>query len=402
MSNGEGSGLGTVVPGSLIGYKGNLYCLATSATKVKLIKHIYGTSVTSVGDIGDLPTNGITPQMFVHPKDNRLYMAGGFSMGSFDGTTLSTRDFSTNHNITAICPYGSNIMIGMVSKEGNGSVAGVWNGSITSSELIDVVNFGSDTLLILENIGDVVVGVSGVSVGGSSDVGVQNTVTIRSYAGGSAQIVQRLESIGSLGSRVYPLKAKRNDSLYFPMAVYLNGTRIHQIWTIYKNDLGVLVVAPDRKCNNDTELLTEFIIGLSLIGDYMWTAFSSTSTTGSFFRTNDQAVFTSTSSFETLVNDGMDRADRSAKKQIKAISLRCGSPTGASYTVTISYKADGGAYRTIYTGTSSAVVRVIEEVGETDGKNFLEGKEYIFKVETTGNGEIYEFKYGYEVIKTNI
>jgi hypothetical protein len=89
-------------------------------------------------------------------------------------------------------------------------------------------------------------------------------------------------------------------------------------------------------------------------------------------------------------------------KSLKAISLRCGSPTGASHTITVSYSVDGGAYTTIYTGTSSSEVRVIEEVAESTGKPFLEAREYIFKIESTGNCEIYEFKYGYEVIPTLI
>lgn len=401
IANGEDSS-GTVIPGSLIGYKGALYCLKTKTGSTYLVKHVYATSTTEVGAIGASPSNGVVPQMFIHPKDNRLYMASGYTMGSYDGTTLSTRDFSTAHNITSITWQGNNIGIGMVSKDNSSSVVGLWSGSLTSSELIDVVDFGNDTLMVLDNINDVIVGVSGLSVGGASDVGTQNAIIIRGYAGGSAQILHTVESIGPLGSRVYPRKAKRNNRLYFPMSAYLNGTRVHQIWVIYRNEIGQWVVTPDRKCNNDTELVNEDIIGLSLIGDYMWVAISGTSSTGSFLRTNDQAYFTATSSYETTVNPNMETSDRSKKKQLKAVSLRCGSPAASSHTVTLSYSVDGGAFRTIYTGASYAEVRVVEEVAESTGSPFLEAREYIFKIESTGNGEIYELKYGYEPIPTLI
>jgi len=400
VSSGEDT-TGTVIPGSLIGYKGNLYYLRHNGTNVFLIKYVCSPAATTVVGgtfFAAYPASGIVPQMFIHQKDKKLYMACGFTAASFDGTTISTRDFSVEHTITSICPYGNNILLGASLISGGGSEVAVWDGSTTASTLVDVVNWGNDNLMILENIGDVVIGVSGVSTT-TNNTSTTSDVIIRSYSGGSAQLVQRLQNTSH--SKIYPLKAKRNESLYFPMRVYLNGVAIEQIWTIYKNDSGVLVVAPDRKCNNDTEVTANEIIGMSVIEDYMWVTTGSSSS-GTMRRTNDNELFTATSSFETLVNDGMDKADKSAKKHLKAISLRCGSPKGAMHTVTVSYKADGGAYRTIYTGVSSAVVRVIEEVGETDGIKFLEGREYMFKVETTGNGEIYEFKYGYEVIKTNI
>jgi hypothetical protein len=39
---------------------------------------------------------------------------------------------------------------------------------------------------------------------------------------------------------------------------------------------------------------------------------------------------------------------------------------------------------------------------ESDGKPFKDAREYMFKIETTGNGEIYELKYAYEVVPTLI
>lgn len=395
---------GVLIPGTLIGYKGALYCLKTRAGSTYLVKHVYATSTTEFATVlGLSPSNGVVPSMFIHPKDNRLYMASGYTAGSFDGTTLLTRDFSTGHDITSITYYGNNIMLGMVSKDSNSSVMAVWDGSTTSSVLVDVVEFGNDTLLVLENVGDTVIGISGISVGGSSGSGIYNTITVRGYAGGTAQVIKKIESIGSLGSRVYPLKSKRNNILYFPMSAYLNGTRTHQIWCVYKNDEGNFVVRPDIKPNNDTELANETIIGLSAVGDYKWVAFSATSSTGSIFRTTTAATYSSTtSSWTSLVNPSVEVGDRSKKKQLKAVSLRGGSPLASSHTVTLSYSADGGAFNTIYTGSSLSIVRVIEEVAQSNGKPFLEAREYIFKIETTGNGEIYELKFGYEVISSLI
>lgn len=397
VANGQGTD-GEVTPGSLVGYKGAIYCLKTKSGSTYLMKHVYATSFTEIGSIGLSPTNGVVPQMFVHPKDNKIYIASGYTMGVFDGTTILTRDFSTAHNITGITWQGNFICMAMSAKDGSGTDLAIWDGTTTSSELVDVVDFGNEVCMVLDNLNDVVIGVCALSEGGASDAGVQNNIIIRAYAGGSARVVRRLESIGSLGSRVYPFKATRDGRLYFPMSVYLNGTRVHQIWSIRMNGIDSFAINPDRKVNNDTELTTETVTGFSMVGDYFWVAFSD----GSFRRTQDQNTFTSTSSYETVANPQMDASDLNKKKQLKAISLLCGSPEGASHTVTISYSVDGGAYTTIYTGASSAKVRAIENIAESTGTPFLEGVEYVFKIASTGNGELYSFKYGYEVLPTLI
>ena len=376
-----------------------VYCLVDDGTNTKLVKHIYATSTLSVGNIGSSQTFSIalTSKPFIHPKDSKLYAFSGYTMAAWDGASLATRAFGTDYNIVSACPFGNNVLVGMVAKDETHSVMVVWDGSTTSSILVDVVNWGNDCLMVLENIGDVAVGISSVSVGGSSDsstLSTQSAVIVRGYSGGTPTEIMRIESIG--GSRIYPLKAKQNDALYFGMDAYVNGTRVFQIWKIYKNGLGQMVCVPDRKVNNDTEITSD-LTGLSIVGDYMWVAF-----TGSFMRTNSTTVFTATSSWTSLVNPNMEVEDRSKKKQLKAISLRCGSPVGSSHTVTLSYSVDGGAFTTIYTGASSSIVRVIEEVAQANGKQFLEAREYVFKIETTGNGEVYELKYGYDVIATNI
>lgn len=390
---------GTVIPGTLIGYKGALYCLKTKSSQTYLVKHIFGTSTTEIGAIGASPTNGVVPKMFIHPKDNRLYAATGYTMMSYDGTAISTRDFSTGHNITAITHYGNNIVIGMVSKDTNSSVLGIWNGSTTSSELVDVVLFGDDTLMVLENLGDIIVGVSAPTVGGGFDAGVENNITIRAYAGGAAQVIKKLPSVGLISPRVFPFKAKRNDVLYFPMTAYLNSERVYQIWSLSKNELGSWSFQPDRKVYNNTEIVNENITGMSIIGDMMWVSWSG----GKMYRTNTNDYYTSTSSYSTTINPKMETGDRTKNKQLKSVSVICGSPTSVAHDVTISYSIDAGStWHTICSSTSSEVVRVIEAANQSDNSPMLDGRDYMFKVETTGNGEIYEFKYSYDTYQTLI
>lgn len=396
---------GVVIQGSLIAYKSKIYCLKTLSNQTRLVEfNRLTTTLTDLGDIGPSPTTqdsvSIVPKMIVHPKDNKLYIATGSTVKSFDGTTLSAAvTFSTEHNITSMTHLGSNIVLGMVSKGGSGSVLGLWSGDTTSAVLIDVINFGSDTLILLANLNDTVIGVSALSIGGSSDVGTQNNVTIRGYAGGTAVILKRIESVGLGGSRVYPFPVVNDNKLYFPMSAWLNGQKIHQVWAVYQNGNG-WVVTPDRKVSNDTELDALSVTGLSMIGDYMWVAFSD----GQFRRTNDQESYLATSSYTTLVNPGMPLEDCSKEKVLRQVTVRYGSPTGASMSFNVDYSVDGG---TVYQTATAVVgstdkIGVVEATAQTDNSPYLSGREFIFNLELTGYGEIYEIIYKYDLINTTL
>lgn len=392
---------GTVIPNSLIGYKGKFYCLKNTSNSTYLVEYNrLTTTLTEIGVIGASPTSinnvdGVVPQMIIHPKDNKLYIASGSTVKYYDGTTLSSAvTFSTEHNITAMTHQGANVVLGMTSKSGVGSVLGLWSGSTTSAELVDVVDFGSDTLIVLENLSDVVIGVSALSIGGSLDVGIQNVVTIRAYSGGQAVAIKKIESVGSLGSRVYPFKAKKNSTFYFPMSVYLNGTRVHQIWAIYKNESGLWCVNPDRKVSNDTELTSLTITGFSMIGDYFWTAFSD----GQFRRTLDTATYTTTSIYETLINPSMEIGDRTKKKLLKSVSCAKAHNSGNIGQVVVKYSVDGGQNWATIGTLASAGGNVFKATNESSGKPFEQAYDYIFRIESTLGAEIVEFKYAYEVV----
>ena len=408
LANGEDTS-GVVIPGTLVGYKGFLFCLKTKSGSTYLVKCIHGSAPTEIGAIGTSPVNGVVPQILIHPKDNKMYIASGYEVKTYDGSSLSSVvTFSTEHEITSTTHYGNNILLGMVAKNGTGSVVGVWSGETTINTLVDVVNWGSDALMILENIGDIVVGVSSMSVGGTTDVAVVSNITFRLYAGGNAQTIRTIESVGSLGSRIYPIKAKRNDSVFFPMSVYLNGVVTNQIWSIYKNSQGTLVIVPDRKPYNDTEVTSsEPFIGISMIGDWMWVAWglaSAPSSTGAFYRTNDQDVFSATSSYTTLINPGMLSEDLSKEKVLRQVTVRYGSPTGASMSFNVDYSVDNGTnYQTATSVTgSSSKIGVIEATNQTDNSPYLSGREFIFNLELTGYGEIYEIIYKYDLINTTL
>jgi hypothetical protein len=83
--------------------------------------------------------------------------------------------------------------------------------------------------------------------------------------------------------------------------------------------------------------------------------------------------------------------------------VRYGSPTGASMGFNVDYSVDGGTvYQTATAVTSTDKIGVVEATNQTDNSPYLSGREFIFNLELTGYGEVYEILYKYDVINTTI
>jgi hypothetical protein len=96
----------------------------------------------------------------------------------------------------------------------------------------------------------------------------------------------------------------------------------------------------------------------------------------------------------------MSLEDRTIKKQLKTVSLSY-PPLPTNGSMVLKYRVDGGSYTTIFTETVDGTLTT-EAKNESDGKPFQAGREYEFQISSSGGGEITEFKYTYEPLKTLI
>ena len=113
--------------------------------------------------------------------------------------------------------------------------------------------------------------------------------------------------------------------------------------------------------------------------------------------------FQATSSYESLVNPGVPGVDYYAKKQLLSVSAHF-MPL-VSGTVVMKYRVDGGDWVTCFTKTalSPDTDRAGYETTIAEGTGqFTAGRQYEFRLESTGGAEIIAYTYKYETLRTHI
>lgn len=398
-TNGEDT-TNNVIPNTLVSYNKRLFFLATDAS-ANIYLRSYDrntTTLSNIGTIADYPLNvsgTVIPRPFVHPKSGKMYILAGGKISSYDPINGLISDpilipNATEVVATSMCDYGGYLAIAIAPKnQGNPSKVILWD--MTSSTINDNVDFGEGALMVVENLGGIIIGLSADSTGGSSPFSVSPRVVMRGYSGGTSQI---LKSFNSTSVQLKNFKQKINDKLFFVGKITVQGVETFQVFVCGKNKSGSWFLSPDRLINGDTAVGD--ILGFNIIGDYMWAGYR-TSSVNYLVRTNDAATFTTTSIYESLINHGMAEEDRGKKKQLKAVSVAKTSTTGQ---LVLKYRVDSqssGDWVTVM--TLSAGDKLNRKEHRTPAGPFNSGYEYQFRVESTSGAEVTEIKYEYEVYK---
>lgn len=399
-TNGEDT-TNNVVPNTLVSYSKKLFFLVTDASANTYLRSYdrNTTTLSNIGTISDYPLNvsgTVIPRPFVHPKSGKMYIVSGGEIFSYDpinGLIANPILIPNAEEVvcTSMCDYGGYLAIATAPKnQGNPSKVILWD--MTSSTVNDIIDFGEGALMVLENLGGVIIGLSADSTGGSSPFSVTPRIVMRGYSGGTSQV---LKSFNSTSVQLKNFKQKQNDKLFFVGKITVQGVETFQIFVCGKNKSGNWFLSPDRLVNGDTAVGD--ILGFNLIGDYLWAGYR-TSTVNYLVRTNDAANFTATSIYESLVNHGMSEEDRGKKKQLKAVSIAKTSTTGQ---LILKYRVDSQSssdWVTVMTLSSGGKLNR-KEHRLASGLPFNSGYEYQFRLESTSGAEPVEIKYEYDVYK---
>ncbi len=399
-TNGEDT-TNNVIPNTLVSYSKKLYFLATDASANTYLRQYdrNTTTLSNIGTISDYPLNvsgTVIPRPFVHPKSGKMYIVSGGEIFSYDpinGLIANPILIPNAEEVvcTSMCDYGGYLAIATAPKnQGNPSKVILWD--MTSSTVNDIVDFGEGALMVIDNLGGVIIGLSADSTGGASPFSVTPRIVMRGYSGGTSQV---LKSFNSSSVQLKNFKQKQNDKLFFVGKITVQGVETFQIFVCGKNKSGSWFLSPDRLVNGDTAVGD--ILGFNLIGDYLWAGYR-TSSVNYLVRTNDASNFTATSIYESLVNHGMSEEDRGKKKQLKTVSVAKTSTTGQ---LVLKYRVDSQSssdWVTICTLSSGGKLNR-KEGKEATGLPFNAGYEYQFRVESTSGAELVEVKYEYDVYK---
>lgn len=390
LSNNVGS-TGVPVRGVFIDYKGSAYGFYADA-RVWRFK-LDGSGWTDTDTTITSAAAGIgSSAAFVHPKDDILYMAAGNVIGRknntvWEPTALTLPD---RYLISCLTDYGNYLAIGCIEKNAGNSVVYLWDRDSSLNTVAEVIDFGYGDLKVLAQIEGELIGVS-ERLGVFSSL--KNSWIFRSYAGGTPRTFREIIASGSLSSNSIGGGKKYNaNRLYFYGSIEIDGVLQIGVWCVAKNPSGRWIIWLDRLPNNNTVVASNSVRGFILVGDFAFISYED-----SVYKltqtANSSTSYTGSSVIETVINPNM--ADKFSNKQIVAVSVYC-APQPAAGQIILKYKVDGGSWITILTNTTDNVV-------STEARfTSLVGREYQFRIESTGGTVITGFAYDYVVVKSII
>lgn len=307
--------------------------------------------------------------------------------------------------VVALCEYGNYLAIGTRQSDGIGQCqVYLWDRDSSLLETVSQnISWGDEDLRVLEEVEGELIGIS-VTSGTTADTNEQ--VFFRRYTAGAGGI--KFLEIDTGHSPTTDVQVPRSifqkyrGRLYFMMTAVLNGTARSGVWSIGRNPgTREWTLVLEKTPLNDTALNASHTLrGFINLREYTFQAFENPTGTFDMTKTNDQEAYTATSYLETTVNPNMSSADFFSKKKLVSITCHYEKlPSGAS--VTMKYKTDGASsYTTVQTDSTDDSV-TMEAFVDTNGSAFTDGRNFEFRLESTGGAVITGFSYKYEVMETN-
>lgn len=336
-------------------------------------------------------------QGLVHSKDDILYIPYDNIIATNNNGSWTTAALTLPSNlyITSICEYGNYLAIACAPLSGFGnSRVYLWDRDSTLTTVSESIDWGEGNIKILEEIDGFLVG---VSLSGNNSTRNNAKIIFKYYTPQGA--VKFNEILGGSSAQLPIYKQKIDNRIYFMASITVNGSTREGVWSVGRSAPGEpMALIHERTPNNDTSLSSGTLTGFFVIGDYVFISYV-TSGNYALSKTDDQANYGATSIVETTINPKMSETDRPKKKQLISAGLLYESLPASGQAV-LKYKVDGGSYITVLTETTDGAVTT--ERQDASGTPFSFGRDYEFRIESTGGAKIAGFYYVYKVIPTLI
>jgi len=339
-------------------------------------------------------------QGIVHSQDDILYVPYDNKIatnnnGTWNGTALT---LPSEFYITSICEYGSFLAIAAAPLSGVGrSRVYLWNRASSLTTVSGNIDWGEGIIKVLEELqGDLV----GISIANDA-TRQRERIVFRRYMG--APGARRFFEITATSTNLTIAKQKMNNRVFFLASATINGTPRHGLWSMSKNEnTGVLVVTQERTPLNDTSIGAGPVLGFFIAGDYTFMAFINSVGNHTVYKTNNTNSYTATSYIETVINPNMPSNDWHQKKKVLSVGAMYDSLPPAGQ-VLVSARVDStSAYTTLFTETTDSVTYTEPVTTPSGGNRLNDGKEFEFRLESTGGAIPTGFTYKYEVLGTNV
>lgn len=343
-----------------------------------------------------------TGQGLVHSKDDILYIPCGnliatLNNTSFNGTALT---LPSDLTITSISEYGNYLAIGCkpISNIGSSRVY-LWDRDSSLTTISESIDWGAGNLQILEEIDGFLVG---ISLLGNTTTSLVPRIIFKYYTPQGAVKFNEITGVSSGNLTILNNKKQKfNSRIYFQASISINGSMREGLWSVGRSSPNEpLAVIHEQTPNNDTALSsgTSGLSGFFIVDDYIFQSYY-TNSTYALSKTDDQANYTASGIVETTINPNMSEQDRPKKKQLISAGLLYESLPANGQAI-LKYKVDGGSYTTVLTETTDS--EIVTERPDASGTSFTAGRDYEFRIESTGGAKITGLYYVYKVIPTLI
>ena len=320
----------------------------------------------------------------VHSKDDIYYQPYDNKMARNNAGSISSLVLTIPADllITSIAEYNNYVAIGAqpLSTAGHlNSVVYFWNRDDSLTTFSETVDWGPETLKVLESVDVELLGVSVVS---DSTTNFSPKLVFKRYAGlAGAQKIMELAGDANTTITLDNHKQKLNGRVYFKATITLDGTVQSGIWSFGKNQQGRYTVTLERLVNNDTA--PNSMYGFLIVGDYTFAAYNNGSSDVVSKTDDSSSAFSATSVYETLK---FNQGDPTTTKKLKGITVAHNPiPATGSPSVTLKYKKDGEtSFTTIATWNTAALTAHDAVSIESTGATLPQYSEIQFRIESLG------------------
>lgn len=375
-------GNGAVQYGCLIEYKDYLWGFQ-GTTQVFKWGLLSGTPAitNTAGTVGTITS---VAQGLV-AKDDNLYLPYNNKLvrvtsgGTVNDAVLT---LPTNFKITSISNFGNYLAIGCAPISTYNGVSKVFLWNLTSPDVQEAIDWGEGELRVLESIEGYLVGVTDRYLNNATGAG-RGSLIIQVYSGGIPQVVKEVFTQALTGKAVPLSKTVKNNRVFFAAKIMTNssGTEYNEgLWSFGRKNVNypfsLTLDVIDQNIN------TSGVQAFGSAANYFFIAHSGD---GSIDKTNDTASYTFTSAYESQV---LNFGDAFADKHLKSLKVAF-RKLASGESLVAKYRVDGAtSWTTIGTfSTAGALSRTFLNI-EATGTAFSAGKEYEFRLESTGGLEI--------------
>lgn len=375
----EGSGV--VKNGCLVEYKDYLWGFqgTTDVFKWGLLS---GTP-TITNSAGTVDTITSVAQGII-AKDDNLYLPYNNKLVRVNEGGTVQNDvliLPSNFKITSIENYGNYLAIACAPVSTFNGVSKVFLWNLISDDVQEVIDWGEGELRILANIEGMLVGITDRYLNNATGAG-KGSMIIQIYQGGSPQLIKEVYTEALTGKTMPLSKAVRNNRVFFAAKIMTNPEAteyVEGLWSFGRKNVNypfsLTLDVIDENINTN---------GIQSFGTAANFFFITHSSDGSLDKTAENGNYTFTSIYRSQI---INFDDVDTDKTLQNIKVSFAKLIDGQ-SLTVKYKVDDAtAWSTIGSfSTADKISHTFLNV-ESTGRPFASGREYEFRLESTGGLE---------------